>query len=86
VLLVKFGLLPAATVAVLLATRLGADQPMVARFLVLESAAAPAVGLILQVRAYGGDERKVGTVMLVSYVTCLISLPVWLAVWEMLAG
>ncbi len=86
VLLVKFGLLPAATVAVLLATRLGADQPMLARFLVLESAAAPAVGLILQVRAYGGDEQKVGSVMLVSYVTCLISLPVWLAVWEMLAG
>ena len=41
---------------------------------------------ILQVRAYGGDEQKVGTVMLLSYILCVFSMPVWLAVWEMAAG
>lgn len=86
VLLVKFILLPAATVGLLLATGLGAGDPLMARFLVLEAASAPAVGLILQVRAYGGDEQKVGTVMLISYVTCIASLSLWLAVWEMVAG
>jgi predicted permease len=86
VLLVKYGLLPAVTVWLLLATGIAAGSPLLARFLVLEAAAAPAVGLILQVRAYGGDEGKVGAVMLVSYVACLVSLPVWLAVWDVVAG
>jgi predicted permease len=85
VLAVKYGLLPAATVVFLVLSEIGNDNPLLAKFLVLESASAPAVALILQVRAYGGDEQKVGTVMLVSYLACIFSLPFWLAVWE-LAG
>lgn len=83
---VKYGLLPALTVAALSVTDLGAGNPLLARFLVLEAASAPAVGLILQVRAYGGDEQKIGSVMLLSYILCLVSLPAWLAVWEMVAS
>lgn len=86
VLVVKYGLLPAVTVAVLHLADLGSRDPLLARFLVLEAASAPAVALILQVRAYGGDEPKVGTVMLVSYLFCLVSLPFWLAVWEVVAS
>ena len=83
---VKFGLLPALTVAVLSITEIGTTNPLLARFLVLQAASAPAVGLILQVRAYGGDEQKVGTVMLLSYILCVVGLPMWLAIWEMVAG
>ncbi len=83
---VKYGLLPALTVAVLSATNIGNSNPLLARFLVLQAASAPAVGLILQVRAYGGDEQKVGAVMLLSYILCGLSLPVWLAVWEMVSS
>jgi len=86
VLLVKYGLLPALTVAVLILTEIGAADPMLGRFMVLQAASAPALGLILQVRAYGGDEQKVGTAMLVSYIMCVVSLPVWLAVWEMVSS
>lgn len=86
VLLIKYGLLPVATVSVLLATGLGATDPLLGRFFVLQAASAPALGLILQVRAYGGDENTVGTVMLVCYSFCLVSLPVWLALWEVLAS
>lgn len=85
VLLVKYGFLPALTITLLSLTEIGVDNPLMARFLVLESASAPAVGLILQVRAYGGDEKKVGSVMLVSYVFCVVSLPLWLAVWEVVS-
>jgi predicted permease len=84
-LTVKYGLLPGLTVVVLSMTDIGATNSLLARFLVLQSASAPAVGLILQVRAYGGDEQKVGTVMLLSYIACLVGLPVWLAVWELVA-
>jgi predicted permease len=86
VVVVKYVCLPVATIAFLVLTDIGAGNPLLARFLVLEAASAPAVGLILQVRAYGGDENKVGTVMLVSYVLCVVSLPVWLAVWEIVSG
>lgn len=82
VLAVKYLVVPAATVAALVATGIGAANPLLASFLVLEAAAAPAAGLILQVRTYGGDEAKIGSVMLVSYLACLVSLPLWLAVWE----
>jgi len=85
-LAVKYGLLPGLTVAVLSLTDIGTTNPLLARFLVLQAASAPAVGLILQVRAYGGDEQKVGTVMLLSYIACVVSLPVWLAVWELVGG
>jgi predicted permease len=86
VVAVKYGVLPALTIAVLTVSGVGQSDPLLARFLVLESAAAPAANLILQVRAYGGDEDKVGTVMLVSYLLCIVSLPLWLAVWETVAS
>ena len=82
VLAVKLGVLPLITVLVVRALNLDAVDPLLARFLVLEAAAAPASGIVLQVRTYGGDEQKVGSLMLVCYAACLITMPFWLAVWE----
>jgi predicted permease len=86
VLAIKLGLLPLLTILGLVAVGVGPANPLLASFLVLESAAAPAAGLILQVRAYGGDEQKVGTVMLASYAACIITMPLWLAVWKAVAA
>ncbi len=85
VLAIKFVVIPSLTVAALAAAGIGASNPLLAQFLVLQAAAAPAANLIVQVRAYGGDEQKVGTVMLISYGACVVSMPVWLAVWEMVS-
>lgn len=85
VLAIKFVAIPLLTVSALTAAGIGASNPLLAKFLVLQAAAAPAANIIVQVRAYGGDEQKVGTVMLVSYVACIISMPVWLAVWELVS-
>lgn len=84
VLVVKLMLLPFLTVLAVRAVGLAAVDPLLARFLVLEAAAAPAAGIILQVRSYGGDEQKVGSLMLVCYAASMITMPFWLAVWEML--
>jgi hypothetical protein len=86
VVAVKLGILPLLTVLAVHAAGLEAVDPLLARFLVLEAASAPAAGIILQVRSYGGDEQKVGTLMLVCYAACLITMPFWLAVWELLIG
>jgi predicted permease len=79
---IKLVFLPALTILAVWFATLETTDPLLARFLILEAAAAPAAGLILQVRTYGGDEQKVGSLMLFSYVASMITMPLWLAVWE----
>ena len=81
---VKFLALPLIVVIVLHAVRLHAANPLLAEFFVIEAASAPAVGLVLQVRTYGGNEQRVGTVMFLSYVACTLALPAWVAIWRLL--
>lgn len=81
-LTVKLLLLPAATVAVLLALDVAATDPLLARFLVIQSAAAPAANLILMVRTYGGPEREISSHMLLAYCACALTLPAWIALWS----
>ena len=81
---VKFIFIPAITVFVLYYFKVYESNPVLAVFLVLESAAAPATSLILQIKAYGGDTQKVGSMMIVTYLICLFALPFWLAYWNSL--
>lgn len=81
---VKLVLLPIATIAVLHLLGVKDSYPLMGSFLVLQSAAAPAAGLILMVRAYGGDENKISSLMLFSYSACMFLMPVWIAVWDCL--
>jgi len=81
---VKFLALPAIVVLVLHAVGLHATNPLLAEFFVIEAASAPAVGLVLQVRTYGGNEERVGTVMFLSYVACTLALPAWVAIWRLI--
>jgi hypothetical protein len=85
VVLVKLVLLPFLTTLFLSWIGLGRTNPLLASFLIIQAAAAPAVATILQVRSYGGDEEKIGGVMLVAYAGCLVALPGWIAVWRVLA-
>lgn len=82
--LVKLGLVPMLTVLVLYILRSYNFDPLLANFLVLQASAAPATGLILQLRQYGGDERKISSIMLISYIACVVMLPFWVALWNSL--
>jgi hypothetical protein len=81
---VKFFALPLIVLFVVHLTRLHASNPLLAEFFIIEGASAPAVGLVLMVRTYGGNEQRVGTVMLLSYAVCTLALPAWIAVWRLL--
>jgi predicted permease len=81
---IKLLVLPVMTATIVLSLELHLTLPVFANFLVIEAAAAPAAGLILQVKSYGGDEHKVGSLMLLSYLACAVSLPLWIAVWHQL--
>jgi predicted permease len=83
---VKFFVLPLIVVLVLQAVHLHATNPLLAEFFVIQAASAPAVGLVLMVRTYGGNEQRVGTVMFLSYAVCTLALPAWIAVWRLLVN
>jgi len=84
VVTVKLLVLPALVVTVLVWLPAGLIDPLLARFLVIEAAAAPAAGIILMVRSYGGDETRIGSIMLASYALCTLTLPAWVAIWSLL--
>ncbi len=84
VIFVKYLMLPIVTIIILNYFKIGETHPLLADFFVIQAAAAPATGLILQVRTYGGDVQKVAGMMLITYVVCLIALPFWIALWHTL--
>lgn len=82
VLSVKYLLLPLSILTVLWYFQLGKTYPLLSDFLIIQAAAAPATGLILQVRTYGGDRHKVAGIMFIAYLVCLVALPFWIALWH----
>jgi predicted permease len=86
VIVIKFILLPVITFLVVLATGLGKHYPLLATFFIIQSSAPPAIVIILQVSRYGGDEQKLGSMLLVTYLVCLFALPFWLALWSGMGG
>lgn len=35
---------------------------------------------------YVGDEQKIGSILLISYLVVPVAMPVWLAVWRFVSG
>ena len=86
VLVVKYVALPGLVVMLLQLTGLHSTNSLLAEFFVIEAAAAPAVALVLQVRTYGGNEERIGSAMILSYATCVVALPAWVAIWRILVA
>lgn len=81
---IKYVMIPVTVLIVLHLIGLKESNPLLANLLVIESAAAPATALILQVRAYGGDKQTIGSLMILSYIVCLFAIPFWNAVWQLI--
>jgi predicted permease len=82
--IVKFIFIPAASIFLLYHFQIYQSNPVLANLIVIQSAAAPATSLILQVKAYGGNTQKVGSMMLIAYIICLFAMPLWMAYWNKL--
>jgi predicted permease len=81
---VKFVLMPAMMIGILYLLDLGSGYPLLADFLVIQAASAPATAHILIARTYGGDIDRIGGIIFVSYFITIIAIPFWLAVWRIL--
>lgn len=80
--IVKFVLIPATSIFLLYYFKIYQSNPVLANLIVIQSAAAPATSLILQVKAYGGNVQKVGSMMFIAYIICLFAMPIWMAYWN----
>ena len=84
VMTVKYFLIPAVVFLVLWNINIAKNYSLLADFMIIQAAAAPATAIIIQVRAYGGNRQKIGSMMLIAYVVCLVVLPFWIALWHSL--
>jgi predicted permease len=82
---IKLVILPVLTIIVVYFSGIGQKYPLLAVFFVIESASASAITLALQVKKYGGDEQKIGSILMVSYISCLLLMPVWVSVWSIIS-
>jgi len=81
VLSVRLVLVPLATIIVLWLMNIHTAYPLLCSLLVLQSSSSPATALIMQVKHYGGEEQELGSILMLSYTACIITIPFWLAVW-----
>lgn len=86
VILVKYILVPLTTVIAVYFSGIWHHLPLLAVFFVIQSSSAPATLIMIQVKKYGGDEQKIGSILLFSYLVCLFVLPIWVALWYLLVG
>jgi len=84
IILVKYILVPLITTLAVYFSGIWHRLPLLAIFFVLQSSSAPATLIMIQVKKYGGDEQKIGSILLFSYLVCLFVMPIWVAVWNML--
>ena len=85
VTLIKLVIVPVIIITTVYLSGIGDKFPLLAIFFVIEGASASAITLALQVKKYGGDEQKIGSILMVSYIACLFLMPIWVSVWGLLA-
>ncbi|MBN1253264.1 MAG: AEC family transporter [Bacteroidales bacterium] len=80
----KFAIIPIITIFILYHFEIYKTHPFLSDFFIIQSAAAPATSIILQVKTYGGNAQKIGSMMIISYLICLVAMPLWFAFWKSL--
>lgn len=83
-LVIKLLLIPGLVFVVLLLSPSLRSNLLLSNLLLLEAASPAATALIIQIRKYGGDEEKAGSLLLWSYIVCLLTIPLWMASWAIL--
>jgi predicted permease len=78
----KLFILPALTIFILIQVNLADKYPLIADLLVIQASVAPATQIMIQIKKYGGDIQNVGSMMFISYILCLITIPLWFMIWN----
>lgn len=76
--------LPILVIVILMQTNLPNTNPLLADLLVIQASVAPATQIIIQAKKYGGNVQNIGSMMLVNYLLCVITIPLWFTFWKYL--
>lgn len=58
-------------------------NPLMSDVILIQAVSPPAIAILIQIRNYSGDAQKSGSLMLISYVACLVVIPVWMSIWSL---
>ena len=84
VLGVKFLIIPLVTIVVMLALHLRETNSLLSDVILIQAVSPPAIAILIQIKNYGGDAQKSGSMMLISYIFCIVTIPVWMALWKVM--
>ena len=86
VILQKLFIIPATILGIMAFVPWLRSDPILILLFTLQAASAPATSLILQSESYGDDSERVGTIIVMCYIVCIISIPLWVAIAQVLYG
>lgn len=86
VILIKLLIVPLAVIMILSWINLYSVYPLLCSLLVLQASSPPATAFIIMAKHYGQKEKELGSILFLSYIACIITIPFWLAVWSSITG
>lgn len=60
------------------------SSPILILLFILQGASPPATSLILLSKSYSDDSERVGTIVIMCYIVCAFSIPLWVAIAQAL--
>ena len=84
VLGVKFLVIPLVTIAIMMLVNLKVTNSLVSDVILIQAVSPPAIAILIQIKNYGGNAQKSGSLMLISYIACIVVIPLWMAVWKVM--
>ena len=84
VLGVKFLVIPLVTVMAMCYFQVKDSNPLMSNVILIQAVSPPAIGILIQIKNYGGDPQKSGSLILISYAACILIIPLWMAIWSVI--
>lgn len=81
---VKFMIIPLVTIVVMMVLSLKQTNSLLSDVILIQAVSPPAIAILIQIKNYGGDAQKSGSLMLISYIFCIAAIPVWMALWKVM--
>ena len=79
---VKFLIIPLVTVSAMILLNLKETNSLLSDVVLIQAVSPPAIGILIQIRNYGGDEQESGSLLMISYAACIVIIPFWMALWK----
>lgn len=81
---VKFLIIPLVTVLIMVSLNLRQSDSLLSDVILIQAVSPPAIAILIQIKNYGGDAQRSGSLILISYLVCIIAIPIWMAFWKIL--